>query len=83
MNLQLIQGQFTSTEAIELISQFVSTKIRFQEDKITASSNEEDIKMRERRIKQLQQELNDMRVFIETNGSVLNVRAAIEIQPAQ
>ena len=56
MTIQLIQGQFSANEAIEIITKMVHVKIKFHEDKIHSNANEEDIKMRERRIKQLQKE---------------------------
>ncbi|MBB3837462.1 hypothetical protein FHS57_001456 [Runella defluvii] len=56
MNIQLLNGHFSSLEAIDLLAQFVQVKVRFHENKIEKSQNEEDIKMREKRIKQLQQD---------------------------
>ena len=56
MNIQLLNGHFLSLEAIDLLAQFVQVKVRFHENKIEKSQNEEDIKMREKRIKQLQQD---------------------------
>jgi hypothetical protein len=56
MNIQLLNGHFSSSEAIELLAQFVQVKVRFHENKIEKSQNEEDIKMRETRIKQLQKD---------------------------
>ncbi|MEO5999957.1 MAG: hypothetical protein ABIN89_24170 [Chitinophagaceae bacterium] len=64
MNIQLIQGQFPRQEAIDIITKMVHVKIKFHEDKITGSCNEEDIKMRERRIKSLQKDLYDVRKVI-------------------
>lgn len=65
MNIQLLNGHFSSSEAIDLLAQFVQVKVRFHENKIEKSQNEEDIKMREKRIKQLQQ------VFFETKQQLL------------
>ena len=64
MNIQLIQGQFSSQEAIDIITKMVHVKIKFHEDKIHSHANEEDIKMREKRIKQLQKELYEVRNYI-------------------
>ena len=51
MNIQLIQGQFGGKEAIELITQMIHAKVKFHENIIGNNDNEEDIKMRENRIK--------------------------------
>ncbi|MCA0232876.1 MAG: hypothetical protein LCH91_20585 [Bacteroidetes bacterium] len=56
MNIQLVKGHFSPSEAIDLLAQLVQVKVRFHENKIEKSQNEEDIKMREQRIKQLQQD---------------------------
>ena len=40
MIIQLMQGQFKPTEAVEIISQMINIKIKYQESKITASCNE-------------------------------------------
>lgn len=61
MRLQLIQGNYSKMEAIELISQLAQVKIKFLESKIEKSHAEEDIHMREQRIQQLQKELMEAR----------------------
>ena len=77
MNIQLIQGQFSTKDAIDIITQMVHIKIKFQENKILHSGNEEDIKMRETRIKKLQKELFEARKFIEQNGAKINIQSEI------
>jgi hypothetical protein len=79
MNFQLINGQFNSQEALEIITQLVHVKIRYQENKIQRSSAEEDIKMRESRIKQLQKELYEFKKEIEKNVGLVNIQGAIEV----
>ena len=64
---------------IEIISQMVHIKIKFQEDKIHYSSSEEEIKMRETRIKQLQSDLSNMRKFVEQNGVTINIESEIKL----
>ena len=54
MNIQLIEGQFNKKEALELITQMIHIKIKFHENKINNNSNEEDVKYRETKIKNLQ-----------------------------
>ena len=39
MNLQIINGSFETTEAIELLSQLTTIKIKYHEDKIDATRN--------------------------------------------
>ena len=63
--MQLIQGKFSKKDAIEILTQMIHVKIKFHENKIHSQSSEEDIKMRERRIRQLQKDLYEARVKIE------------------
>lgn len=79
MNIQLIQGQFGGKEAIELITQMIHAKVKFHENIIGNNDNEEDIKMRENRIKQLQKNLFDARQYIEKKGDNISINASIEI----
>jgi hypothetical protein len=51
MNRQLVQGDFSPSNAIELIAQMIHTKIKYHENQINRSSNVEDIKTREAKIK--------------------------------
>lgn len=80
MELQLIKGSFTQTEAIELISQMINVKIKFHEHKIENSHNEEDIKMREQRIKQLQKDLSEARQQIISAGENCDLEAVIKLK---
>ncbi len=77
MNLQLIQGQFSSQDAIDILTQMVNVKIKFHENKITNGHAEEDIKMREKRIKQLQQQLQESRNYIETQGENIAIESQL------
>lgn len=49
MNIELINGSFTREEALELITELISTKIRFHEKKISLSDQLEDIQFREKK----------------------------------
>lgn len=64
MKLQLIKGRFERDEALELLQQLLQVKIKYHEQKITRSISEEDIKMREQRIKQLQHEFAELRQIL-------------------
>ena len=77
--LSLIQGQFSANEAIDIITQMVQVKIKFHESKITNTSNEEDIKMQEKRIKELQNDLQSLRESIAAKGGVVEVKATVSI----
>ena len=79
MNIQLIQGNFSAKDAIDIITQMIHIKIKFHESKINSNSNEEDIKMREKKIKQLQKDLFEARKHIEKKGRAIDIKAEIEI----
>ena len=63
--MQLIQGKFSAQEAIEIVTQLIHVKVKFHESKIQLDRSEDDIKMRERRIKQLQKDLYEFRNLID------------------
>ena len=74
MKIERTKGRFLPNEALELLTQLVHTKIRFLEMKISSSSSEEDIKMRENRIKELQRGLYEAKKHAEScKGLDLNV----------
>jgi hypothetical protein len=79
MNLRLIKGIFTTAEAVDILTQLVQVKIKFHENKIEKSHSEEDIKMREQRIKQLQQEFYESRQAILANGETCGLESVITI----
>jgi hypothetical protein len=80
MIMQLIQGQFSSSDALDLITKMVHTKIKYHESKISGISNEEDIKNREAKIKRLQKDLFEIRKYIESNGNKISIQSTIEIE---
>jgi len=73
MNIELIKGEFIATDALDLITRMIHVKIRYHEDKILKENNEEDIKMREKKIKQLQKDLYDARNAIEKNKNKITL----------
>ena len=79
MNIQLIQGQFSTQEAIDIITQMIQVKIKFHENKINNTHGEEAIKMREKRIKDLQQDLKKVRDFIEKQGENVTLQSEITL----
>lgn len=80
MNIQLIQGEFSSIEALELITQMIHIKIKYHENKIALNSNEEDIKYRETKIKRLQMELFDFRNNMNEKGGNIKLDASIQVE---
>ncbi len=79
MELHLIDGQFSATDAIAIITQLTEVKIKYHENKIKSSHNEEDIKMRERKIKNLQKELADSREHIQKQTSNITINSTINL----
>lgn len=77
MQIQLIQGAFSTTDALFIIEQMIKVKISFHEQRISASDNEEDIKHRESRIKALQKELEKFRGEMLATDRVINITAEI------
>lgn len=80
MKLNLLQGQFEKHDALHLITQFVHAKIRYHEDKIMRSASEEDMKMRENRIKELQRDLYELRKALENGTESLSLSGVIEVE---
>jgi hypothetical protein len=79
MKIQLIQGEFSSKETLELITKMIHVKINFHENKIDQTSSEEDTKRREVKIKQLQKELYEIRKHIEANGNRFSIQSDLSI----
>jgi len=77
MKLSLLKGSFSKKEIETLVTEFVQVKIKFHEDKIRNSDEEETIKMRENRIIKLQNELKELRSFLNNSDSYVNVDADI------
>ena len=80
MNIQLIQGQFNTKDAIDIITQMIHIKLKYHESKISNNANEEDIKFRETKIKQLQKELSGFRNTIVEKGKNVKLNAIVQIE---
>lgn len=78
-NFQLLKGSFTKDEAVSLLTRMADVKIKFHEDKIHTTSNEEDVKMRENRIKQLQKDLYEARLYIEKQNGRIELNSEINL----
>lgn len=79
MKIQLIEGAFDAKDALEILTKMIHVKIKFQEDKINECSNEEDINMRETRIKRLQKSLFNIRQHIETQEGQIKIESTINL----
>lgn len=77
MTIQIIEGEFSSQDAMELLTQMIAIKIRFHENKINTSENEEDIKAREGKIKRLQKNLFESRNDINKLSKSVKINATI------
>jgi len=79
MNIQLIHGEFSPADAIDLLSQMIQIKIKYHENKINRNSNEEDIKTREAKIKQLQSELSALKTWVSSQQKNIKMEAAVHL----
>jgi len=79
MELQLLDGTFSSNESIEILNKLFQVKIKYHEDKIKTSENEEDVKMREQKIKYLQNELAHARQLIATKTGDISMSSTITL----
>jgi hypothetical protein len=79
MKIQLLNGNFSGQEAIEILTKLIQVKIQFHEQKINEISGEEEIKMRENRIKKLQKELFEARLLIDKKKENVNLNCEINL----
>lgn len=79
MKIQLLKGQFTSKDALDIITKMIHIKIKYHEEKIKSEDEEETMKMRENRIIKLQKELYELRKFIESNGDTFSLESEINL----
>jgi len=80
MNIQLIEGQFNTKEALNLITQMIHVKIKYHENKINNNSSEEDVKYRETKIKNLQKELFELKYYLDNSGNSVQLEANVVAQ---
>lgn len=79
MEINLIKGTFTAKDAEILLVQMLHLKIKFHENKITHDSSEEEIKMREKRIIQLQKDLFELNQHFKKNTEAVTLDVKIEL----
>ncbi|MFN5136218.1 MAG: hypothetical protein ACK5DG_12960 [Chitinophagaceae bacterium] len=80
MSITLIDGHFNSKEALDLLTHIIHVKIKFHESKIAQLDNEEDIKMREKRVMQLQKDLYEVRKMMEEGKKSYSLHAELQIK---
>ena len=80
MKIQLIKGAFSKNDTEKLLVDLIDIKIKFHENKILATDNEEDIKMREKRIKELQKNLSEVKSLIHSMNKECEIESEILIQ---
>lgn len=79
MNIQLMHGQFSAQDAVDIITQLINVKIKFHEKKIEANDGEEATKMREKRIKDLQKDLHAVREYVLANGQSISIESVLQL----
>ncbi len=79
MKLSLLKGSFSPKEIEKIITELIQVKIKFHEEKIQNSDEEETIKMRENRIIKLQNDLKEVRSFLSNSNALIHADAEIEI----
>lgn len=81
--MQLIKGTYSKEDALEIIQQIIQIKVKFHEEKISLSDSEEDIKMREKRIKDLQSDLSAFRMAIHSHAGMINMNALLNLNKTE
>lgn len=79
MNMHLTKGSFEPKEALDLLSSMVQAKIRFHENKISEDCREEEVEMRERQIRKLQEEWHELSKAIRERQGKITLDAAVAI----
>jgi len=79
MNLQLIKGLFTKEEALELVTSLIHVKIKFHENKLinTTDENTESISYHSTRIKELQKDLFELKSFLNQKKKTVKLDGTI------
>jgi hypothetical protein len=80
MNINLIEGTYSLSEAQELLNKIIQVKIDYLESKISSSCHEEDIKQRENRIKSLQTQRSDINKLSAEEIRGITIQLKIDIE---
>jgi hypothetical protein len=79
MKVQLLKGSFNPKELEKILTDLINVKIKYHESKIQSSDEEETMKMRENRIIKLQNELSEIRKYIQHSGKDITVESEITL----
>ena len=79
MKIQLINGTFTPSESIDLLTQLLQVKIKFIENKILKSHHEEDVKSKENKIIKLQNTISTLNEFARNSNLDLKIESEINL----
>jgi|GEM_PF-7006661 len=79
MNIELISGTYNSNETLDLVTELVHVKIKYLEKKIESSMSEEEIKVRENRIKNLQREFYDFKQRVNQKDGRCKIQSTIQL----
>jgi hypothetical protein len=80
MTINLLKGSFSPLELENVITELIQVKIKYHEEKIKNTDDEETMKMRENRIIKLQNDLKEVRHFLRTTSkSIINVESEIKL----
>jgi hypothetical protein len=77
MKTSLLKGSFSPKDLEKLLTEFIQVKIKFHEEKIHSSDDEETMKMRENRIIKLQNDLKELRSFLRSSDALINAETEI------
>jgi len=80
MTVQLLDGTFSARDAGSLLTALFEIKIKFHETQIQADSSEEQIKMRENRIKDLQNELKKTIAYLQGQNGPVQLKSDVEVE---
>jgi hypothetical protein len=75
----LLDGEFPAAEALKVLAKLFEVKIKFHEEQICKTNSEEDIKMRERKIRDLQRNLAELRDYIKNENGHIKLHSTIQV----
>lgn len=80
MKITLLKGSFDAMDLQNVLTEMIHVKIRYHESKIEQSDGEETIKMREKRVIELQKDLYELRKYIQKSNGLVSAEAEINIE---
>ena len=80
MNIELIQGEFSAKDALDILTQMIHVKIQYHERAITKGASEEDSSWREAKIIRLQSDLYKLKHEILSGRKKVRIEAMISLE---